>query len=322
MKADVITLDGNLYNRCLEYLDKKGIMEYTKEQYIRLLKVVFKKDVLTQMVYSIYYNKGGAYKSIIKLIPKVCDFYDIGIYRYKEISKKPTNRKLPQVWTEEEVYRIIHNIDTYGLLLSVAYHIGSGLRFSSAILVKWSDFMWEDWLVDTSKSGKCYIYAKGGKEKYLPVDKELMKELYDIAESKSKLWMGVPYKNFSGINYLFITDDEYLSVEKEIEKEKMNNMITNDVVYSMKINKDERIKLKLTQMFYRSVDYQLEKLNSMFHKKIKFHSIRSSKATTLLKKGFPLIYVKKLLMHTSISTTQIYIKLVDEDLQSKYDDLI
>ena len=73
---------------------------------------------------------------------------------------------------------------------------------------------------------------------------------------------------------------------------------------------------------HKLVDYRLKKLNKLFNKKIKFHSIRHSKSTNLAKAGFDLNEIKHMLMHKSIVTTQIYVKTQKSEITNKYNKMI
>ena len=67
------------------------------------------------------------------------------------------------------------------------------------------------------------------------------------------------------------------------------------------------------------VDYRLRKLAKVMNvKNIKFHSIRHSAATNLLKKGFKLTTIKDQLMHESISTTERYLNLSNMDIEEEF----
>jgi len=48
--------------------------------------------------------------------------------------------------------------------------------------------------------------------------------------------------------------------------------------------------------------------------KLTFHSSRHTFATIALKKGMRIEYVSKILDHTNISTTQIYAKIINKEL--------
>jgi site-specific recombinase XerD len=54
-------------------------------------------------------------------------------------------------------------------------------------------------------------------------------------------------------------------------------------------------------------------------KHISFHSSRHTFATRALKKGMRIEYVSKLMGHTNLKTTQIYAKIVNEELDKAMD---
>jgi len=176
----------------------------------------------------------------------------------------------PQVWQESDILDIVSNVEDYGLLIECAYYIGAGLRFSSAIMLKWDDFLWEDWLLDTSKMGKCDIHAKGNKNKNLMVNPILMNKLYNIAKNNGKLFQNTPYKNSCEDLFLFVDIESIEKLEDKYRKENFNNMLDND---SYMINITDRARYEIIRKAHYLVDYKLRKLASRMHKKsIKFHS--------------------------------------------------
>lgn len=56
-----------------------------------------------------------------------------------------------------------------------------------------------------------------------------------------------------------------------------------------------------------------------FNKKLHFHTSRHTFATRALRKGMRIEYVSKLMAHSSIKTTQIYAKIVNEELDKAMD---
>ena len=224
----------------MKYIDSRKLLEQTKMLYTKELNSIFKEDILTQTLYNKIYSKGNYYKSVLRLIVDSCIFFDIPYHNYKTIKQKVYPRKNPQVWVESDIMMMADKINKYGLFIESAYYVGAGLRFSSALFLKWEDFNWQEWLVDKEKSGTCFIIAKGGKERNLPVHPLLMRKLYNIARERNKLFRGIPYLNFSGNPYLFITIDELEKLEENIEKENLNKEIDSNNKYIMKVNKKEK----------------------------------------------------------------------------------
>jgi len=311
-----VKLSSYLYECCLEYLNRRKCSEKTKLLYTSELESIFKQDVLTQQLYNKVYSKGNWYKSVLKLITKTCEHFDIPSYQYKIIKPLKKTRHNPQVWSENDIIKMISNIEQYSLLVACAYYIGAGLRFSSAIFLNWDDFLWEDWLLDKTKTGKCNIHAKGDKDKVLIVDPILMNRLYIIAENKNKLFQGIPYKNSAENKYLFIKTIDLEELAIKYRKQNFENVLDSK---KEEINVKERVRIEMIRKKHYLVDYKLRKLSNHFNgKHIKFHSIRSSRATNLLKKGFKLMTIKEQLMHESIATTEIYLNLENRDIEDEF----
>lgn len=313
-----IQLTTELHDRCLEYMKRRGLGEKTKLYYAAELTNIFKNPVLTQTIYNKIHSRAGYYGAVLTLITDTCEHFDIPNYKYKIIKRIRKSPKKPQVWHENDINTIILNVEEYSLLVSCAYYIGSGLRFSSAIMLSWDDFIWEDWVADKTKAGKCDIHAKGDKDARLMVDPILMNKLFNIASDKGKLFQGIPYKNSSEDLYLFINRADLEEIENKYKKQNFENVLDSN---SEKINVKDRARVEMIRKTHYLVDYRMRKLSRFFNgKKPKFHSLRHSRATNLLKKGFKLITIKGQLMHNSISTTEIYLNLENIDTENEFNE--
>ena len=316
-----VALTPYLLERCKEYLGRRGLSEKSNELYMAVLDDIFKKEVLTQTLYNDVYSKGSRYKAVLNLIKNTCYHFNIASYNYKIIVKKIAPRKSPQIWSESDIIRLAQEIEEYGLLVESAYYIGAGIRFSSAILLKWEHFRWEEWNIDRTKAGKCLIFGKGGKEKYLDVHPILMNRLYSIAENKGKLFAGIPHKNSSENTYIFIKDTELQEMEDRIKKQHFNEMLKASGGFLMKRDPKKLAKNELIAKMQDKDAYKIRKIKPLFNNKnVKFHSIRSSRATNLLKKGFSLLEISKMLMHEDISVTQIYLDIEDSEITQKFNE--
>jgi len=313
-----IELTPHLYNCCLEYMSRRKYTGKTGLLYTSVLDKVFKHRLLTQTLYNEVYASGNYSKSVLRLISKVCEHFDIPGHKYKVIKPISRERGKPQVWTDEDIKKMIDNVEEYGLLISCAYNIGAGLRFSSALMLAWDDFHWEHWLQDKTKTGKCDITAKGNKTATLYVNSILMNKLYDIAVQSGKTFQGIPYKNSSDNNYLFIKKIDMEALESVFRKQNFENILDSN---NKRINVKEMARIEMIRKKHYLVDYRLRKISKMFNvKHIKFHSIRHSAATNMLKKGYRLLTIKEQLMHKSISTTEIYLSLGDKDIEDEFNE--
>jgi len=319
--AQFIELTPELLSKCKEYLSRRGLSEKTNQLYLTVLEDIFKKDRLTQTLYNDMFYKGSRYKAVLNLIKNTCYHFDIPIFNYKAIVKKQIKRRSPQIWSENDILRMADTVEEYGLLIESAYYIGAGLRFSSAIFLKWEHFRWDEWIMDKDKGGKCLVYGKGRKEKFLDVHPILMNKLYALANRRGKVFLGIPYRNSSEDTHIFIDNQELLQIQDKLKKDEFNEMLDISDNYLMKRDPQELSKNILIAKMHDRVAYKLKKLKTSFNdRNIKFHSIRSSRATNLLKNGFSLLEISKMLMHEDIKTTQIYLSIEDSEITKKFNE--
>jgi integrase len=317
-----MALDEQLYHKTINYLNKRKLSEKTRELYGDVLAKLFQKEYLTQTLYNEYYYRGQRYRAVLKLVIAAAEHYDIPIYKYKEIPFVPDKPKKHQVFSEKQIQRMVREIEDYGLLIECAYHIGGGLRFSTAIMLKWTSFNWEEWLENRSLAGKCDVFAKGNNDDSLDVDPYLMNKLYSIAKRNNKLFQGIPYRNFRGEHYMFFEEQDLNKLIKHYQDIAFNNNLDQkeDII---KVETTIRARNDLIAKLHKRVDYRLRKLKDSFDgKKIRFHSIRHSRATHLLRKGFDITEIQEMLMHKNILTTQIYVEADREQITNKVNKLL
>ena len=317
LNKNFIQLTPELYNSCIVHLNKPHISEKTKGLYRAEIDKLFKFKQLSQERYNSIYSKGNYYRAVLKLVTDVAEFYDLGDYKYK-VMKVRERKKIPQpqVWHENEILEMASNVEDYGLLIECAYYIGAGLRFSSAIMLKWDDFIWEDWIDNQDKMGKCNIHAKGDKYKTLMVNPILMQKLHNLAKNKGKLFKNIPYKASTDNLFIFVDRNTLSEIEEKYKKENFDNMLDGN---KNKIRVVEKARNEIIRQKHYLVDYKLRKLAKQMNKKsIKFHSIRHSAATNLLKNGFKLKTIQDQLMHNSIATTERYLSLENIDIENEF----
>jgi integrase len=319
LNKNFIQLTPELYNSCIAHLNKPHISEKTKALYKVEIDKLFQSKVLTQEKYNSIYLKDNYYRAVLKLVCDVAEFNDLGDYKYKVMKVRQRKRlPEPQVWHENEILEMISKVEDYGLLIECAYYIGAGLRFSSAIMLRWDDFIWEDWVDNIHKMGKCKIHAKGDKYKILMVNPILMQKLHNIAKSRGKLLKNIPYKSSTDDLFMFVDKTTIYEIEEKYRKENFENMLDGQ---KNKIRVIEKARNEIIRKKHYLVDYKLRKLAKLMNKKsIKFHSIRHSAATNLLKKGFKLKTIQDQLMHNSIATTERYLSLENIDIENEFND--
>ena len=82
----------------------------------------------------------------------------------------------------------------------------------------------------------------------------------------------------------------------------------------------DRLKMAInSKNVYANKDLQYITKKLKLTKHISFHTSRHTWATRALRKGMRIEYVSRLMGHASIRTTQIYAKIVNEDLDRAMD---
>lgn len=318
LNKEYIQLTPKLYDHCIEQINKKTVADKTKVLYKREIDRLFKFESLTQQTYNNIYSKGNYYRAVLKLITDVAEFYDLGDYKYKVFKARGrTKETKTQYWHENQIKEMFNRVEKYGLLMECAYYIGAGLRFSSAIMLRWDDFIWEDWIDNQNNYGKVKIRAKGDKFKVLMVNPILMKKLHNIAKNDGKCFKNIPYKASCEDLFMFVDIDEVQKLEEKYRKENFENSTLDGS--KNKIRVKEHARNEIIRKKHYLVDYQLRKLAKLMNvPSIKFHSIRHSSATNLLSKGFRLTTIQNQLMHKSISTTERYLNLENIDIEDEF----
>ncbi len=324
-KREFIILNDLLYNKCLEYMRLRKLSMKTYDLYSRVLKTLFSNNkLLNQAVYNSIYKKGNYFKAVLKLIEETSKHFDLPLYDYKKIKQKTPQRKIPQFWEKGEIENIIKIIEKQNqklaYIMKCSFLCGAGLRFSSALFLQWSNFNWFEWVQDKTKNGKVFIQlAKGQKQQTLPVERKLMQELFDLSVLKGKCPAGIPYNpNMLNLvhDYIFVDFIKLNKFEEEIEKENKENLLTKNQIKERAINKYIRFEWYKLDHILKTIS--LKNLN----KKFKFHSLRHSRAKYLLDMNFSLLEISKMLMHTNLETTRIYLQISDGEIQNKFDSLI
>lgn len=166
------------------YLTAKGLSNSTKQvylQYYEKLNEFFKagfeldNEIIIRFI-SLYTNSTAR-----AFLRNYIEFKDLHLKIPRKTGAKPKRKKI--IMTEEmlreiAVYMLDRFDNKYGLLLLISYY--AGLRRGEATGIKPQDFLWEEWLKDTSKAGSMklpYDITKGKKERYVKLPSFLMEAI-------------------------------------------------------------------------------------------------------------------------------------------------
>jgi len=87
----------------------------------------------------------------------------------KQIKAPKVDKRLPKFITYDELNRLLKNAENYRDKLIIKFLFYTGVRVSELIKIKKSDIIFEEGFVK--------VYGKGGKERIVPIPKELLNEL-------------------------------------------------------------------------------------------------------------------------------------------------
>jgi integrase/recombinase XerD len=89
----------------------------------------------------------------------------------KQIKAPKVDKRLPKFITYDELNKLLENAENYRDKLIIKFLFYTGVRVSELIKIKKNDIIFEEGFVK--------VYGKGGKERIVPVPKELLNELKD-----------------------------------------------------------------------------------------------------------------------------------------------
>ncbi|MFP3166869.1 MAG: tyrosine-type recombinase/integrase [Candidatus Nanopusillus sp.] len=89
----------------------------------------------------------------------------------KQIKAPKVDKRLPKFITYDELNKLLENADNYRDKLIIKFLFYTGVRVSELIKIKKNDIIFEEGFVK--------VYGKGGKERIVPIPKELLNELKD-----------------------------------------------------------------------------------------------------------------------------------------------
>jgi integrase/recombinase XerD len=89
----------------------------------------------------------------------------------KQIKAPKVDKRLPKFITYDELNKLLENAENYRDKLIIKFLFYTGVRVSELVKIKKNDIIFEEGFVK--------VYGKGGKERIVPIPKELLNELKD-----------------------------------------------------------------------------------------------------------------------------------------------
>lgn len=230
---------------------------------------------------------------------------------YKEVLKKPLTAgenyhvakksvKVPVVFTTNEAANVINLLDdTHRLMTLLMY--GSGLRLMECVRLRVKDIDFE--------SKKIYVRSgKGNKDRVTLLPQSVVPALRNQLK-KVKLIHEKDLQNGYGRTYLpYALDRKYPHADKEFGWQYL--------FPSSKLSVDPRSRVKRRHhvsesMLQKAVKKAIKQ--SGITKMGSPHTFRHSFATHLLQSGYDIPTVQKLLGHTDVRTTMVYLHVMEKD---------
>lgn len=215
--------------------------------------------------------------------------------------------------------------------------------FNDAIREKLIDYDYNPFLtykLKTEKTKKEHLTEaeiKRMEELELPIDStlELTRDLYVFACYVGGIRISdlitLKWGNFDGthINFTMQKTKEIISIQvpkKGIEilnyyskgKNPSDNRIF-PILENKEYSQSELFRIRSSKSAYINSNLKTIATKAKIEKKISFHTSRHTFATRALRKGMRIEHVSKLVGHSNIKTTQIYAKIVNEELDKAMD---
>ncbi|AWD33511.1 Tyrosine recombinase XerD [Candidatus Fokinia solitaria] len=218
----------------------------------------------------------------------------------RDITENPTlsikypkrEHKLPNVPSETDIIKMFTGIrelylnDEFLLLRNNAIFAvlySTGLRVSELITLKLADVMENEYLRDNSVKRIIKVIGKGNKERNVVLN--------DIAYATLAQYVHLiitTKKNCNNFGWLFSSED---SPTTHLTRQRIGQIIREVATY---MNIDKKL--------------------------ISPHKVRHAFATHILRKGAQIHVLQKILGHSSITSTQIYTSVLNDDLRNMLND--
>lgn len=301
-----LELTDELLINVWEYMGSRRLSYRTKREYINTLKKIRinNKFLNRKIVRKILgKNPSSINKAVLSLINNYC--LDSEIPFYLRLPKSRLNRRsYPEILSKEEIKIITNSCPyPYNLMMRIIYSCGAGLRISEAITLTFGRFNWSIWIerIKESPNGRMdgilrIKEGKGGKDRIVNVPGSIMNSVYEYAKRLGILdERRIPISDIRIFKFGFQNYEDFLERVKYSDRGK---------------KRAEYIKVCYDWFKYHILrKYCFNALG----RKFKIHSLRHSRATHLLEQGVPLEKIQKLLGHSSIETTMIYVQISEKE---------
>lgn len=294
-------------------ISSEGLSKNTVESYMRdlnKLQMHFANKSMLDITfddlkdYVVYLNSLYKNQTISRNISSIKHFYDF-LQLQNILKNNPSTmlehskqeKKLPKFLTEEEIIETLkvskQDRSDYGIQMNCMIQLlyATGMRVSELVCLKLSSI--EKEYISQNRwniKNKITILGKGNKERIVPLNYNSVSGLTEYLKLREKLLLN----NYS--EWLFTTKVKFTTNnERKIHfNEKKDNHITR-------------------QVFARHLKILAEK-SGIEPSRISPHVIRHSVATHLLNNGADIRIIQEILGHTSLSTTQIYTHITNQNL--------
>ncbi len=267
--------------------DIKKFLNFLKSQNIDLLNA--QAQELKKYLLILKKEENLSPRSLARNVSSLKVFYGF-LHKNHNITNISTNlvfpkieKRLPNYLSEEEVEKLLEfskqDLTDIGIRNKIMVYIlyVTGIRITELVNLRVSNIQFD--------TGFLLVNGKGGKDRLVPLPKEVSEELQGYLNTTHSKLIG--REKYHSTDYLFPT--LYGKVIKPLSRQSF-------------------------WLFLKNLAKQ-----SGIEKNISPHKLRHSLATHLLKKGANLRSLQMLLGHESLSTVQIYTHVETEFLRKVYD---
>jgi len=165
-KNTIKTYAGTI-KKFLEFLINNGIIIIDTKSINNSLD----KNIILKFLAELKVNKkldSNSLRLYVRAISSFLKFLD-NENLAKQIKAPKVDKRLPKFITYDELNKLLENAENYRDKLIIKFLFYTGVRVSELIKIKKNDIIFEDGFVK--------VYGKGGKERIVPIPKELLNEL-------------------------------------------------------------------------------------------------------------------------------------------------